>query len=312
MAHGTLPIRQSVRARIDFAASIVQIGKDIVTQVDWNRRQLLASAGVAGIAAASGASLAATRKVERAAGVQLYTLRDSMAEDVETTLQAVAGIGFGEVEFAGYFDRTAKDLRELLTRYELESPSTHVPGSVVREDPNAFVATAAEAGHRYVTIAWMEESLRQSAADWQRWAEDANRLGELCREHGMRAAYHNHDFEFLPIDGIVPFDLLLAETDAELVDFELDFFWVRKAGLDIREVLASAPERFTMAHIKDIDADGNMVDAGAGTINFAAILNDPLAAHIRHPFVEHDRPADPFRTVAIGHQVLKAALGAGT
>ena len=282
-----------------------------MTQIGWNRRQLLASAGAAGIAAASGASMAAAGRAERAAGVQLYTLRDSMAEDVEKTLQAVAGIGFGEVEFAGYFDHTPQEIRALLERYDLESPSTHVPGSVVREDPAAFVATAADVGHRYVTIAWMEESMRQSAADWQRWAEDANRLGELCREHGMRAAYHNHDFEFLPVDGIVPFDLLLAETDADLVDFELDFFWVRKAGYRIREVLAMAPARFTMAHIKDIDADGNIVDAGAGTIDFAAILDDPLAAHIRHPFIEHDRPADPFRTVAIGHQVLKTALETG-
>ena len=81
--------------------------------------------------------------------------------------------------------------------------------------------TAAEIGHDYVTIAWMEEALRQSVSDWQRWAEDANRLGELCRQHGMRAAYHNHDFEFRAIGGVVPFDLLLAETDPGLVDFEL-------------------------------------------------------------------------------------------
>ena len=231
-----------------------------------------------------------------------------MATDVTATLQAVAGIGYREVEFAGYFGHSAKAIRELLGHYGLASPSTHVNGEVVREDASAFVDNAAEIGHDYVTIAWIQEENRQSIADYQRWAEVANRLGEACRQNGMRAAYHNHDFEFQAIGGVMPFDVLLNETDPALLDFELDFFWVRKAGQDIRKVLAMAPERMTLAHIKDMDTSGNMVDVGDGSIDFADILADPVAAAIRHCFVEHDAPPDPFRSVAYSHYALQSIL----
>lgn len=273
-----------------------------------SRRKLLAASAAAGVVVAGGVGTAARAHALRVPGVQLYTLRDSMAKDVATTLQAVAGMGYREVEFAGYFGHTAREIRDMLARFGLTSPSAHVNVSDVLEDPQAVVAEAAEAGHQYVTIAWIEESDRQSIADYQRWADVANRLGEASREHGMRAAYHNHDFEFRPIGGVVPFDILLKETDPALLDFELDFFWVQKAGKDIRKVLAMAPERMTMSHIKDIDADGNMVSVGAGTIDFAGILAEPVAASIRHCFVEHDNPDDPFRSVAFSHYTLKSIL----
>jgi len=273
-----------------------------------NRRQWIKAAGAAGVTLATGMTGMTRAETERVAGLQLYTLRASMAEDVASTLRVVAEIGYREVEFAGYFEHSAQEIRLILSRYGLRSPSTHVPGSVLREDAAAFVATAAEIGHDYVTLAWMEASLRQTASDWQRWAEDTNRLGELCRQHGMRAAYHNHDFEFVEIDGVVPFELLLAETDPALVDFELDFYWAQKAGRDIRDVLAMAGGRVTMAHIKDMDEAGNIADVGAGIIDFHGILHDPVAASIRHAFVEHDTPAAPFHTVTVGYDALKAAL----
>jgi sugar phosphate isomerase/epimerase len=124
----------------------------------------------------------------------------------------------------------------------------------------------------------------------------------------LRLAYHNHDFEFASMQGEVPFDVLLSETDAGLVDIELDLFWVRTAGRDILDVIRQAPERITMSHIKDFDADGNMVDVGKGMIDFAGILGDPAAAAIRHCFVEHDAPPDPFQSVAFSHYSLKSIL----
>lgn len=273
-----------------------------------NRRQLLASAAAAGAVAATGIPSTADAQSKRLPGVQLYTVRDSMAKDVEKTLQAIAGIGYREVEFAGYFTRTAKEIKEMLARLELASPSTHVNGETVQQDPAPFVDLATEIGHDYVTIAYMQPENRQTADDWKRWVEVANRLGEACRKNGIRAAYHNHDFEFQPIDGIVPFELMIAQTDPALLDFEVDFYWVREAGLDIRDVLAMAPERMVLSHIKDRRVDGRMADVGDGTIDFAAILADPAAASIRHCFVEHDIPDDPFRSVAASHQALKKIL----
>jgi sugar phosphate isomerase/epimerase len=279
-----------------------------MTEQTISRRQVFAAAAAAGTVAASGIGMAADAQSPRLPGVQLYTLRDSMAKDVGKTLQAVAGIGYREVEFAGYFTRSAKEIRELLARFDLASPSTHVNGETIQEDPAPFVDLAAEIGHDYVTIAYIQPGNRRSGDDWKRWAAVANRLGEACRANGMRAAYHNHDFEFQAVDGIVPFELLLAETDPGLVDFEVDFYWVREAGRNIREVLAMAPGRMVLSHIKDRHVDGRMVDVGDGTIDFAGILSDPVAASIRHLFVEHDIPDDPFRSVAASHQALAAIL----
>jgi sugar phosphate isomerase/epimerase len=278
-----------------------------MSESTFNRREMFAAA--AGLAAATGCASTASAQTKRVPGVQLYTVRDSMAKDVDKTLQAIAGIGYREVEFAGYFTRSPKEIRDMLERYGLVSPSTHVNGETVADDPNPFVDVAAEIGHDYVTIAYMQEENRRTVDDWKRWAEVANRLGETCRANGMRAGYHNHDFEFRPIDGVIPFEILLNETEAGLLDFEIDFFWATEAGRDVRDVLAMAPGRMSMSHIKDRNVAGHMVDVGDGEIDFAAILADPAAESIRHCFVEHDSPEDPFRTVAASYRVLKSILG---
>ena len=231
-----------------------------------------------------------------------------MATDLEKTLQAIAGIGYQEVEFAGYFGYRPAEVRAVLSRYGLRAPSTHVNGETVQTDPNPFVNLAAEIGHEYVTIAYMQPETRQTADDWKRWAEVANRLGEACRKNGMRAAYHNHDFELQTVDGIVPLELLIEETDPDLFDFEIDMYWVRRAGVAVLDVLRMAPERMTMAHIKDMDPSGEIADVGDGTIDFAGILADPAAASMKHLFVEHDHPQDQFRTVAASYQSLDAIL----
>jgi len=275
-----------------------------------SRRKMLGGSAALSIAALAAPfispAMAATNK--RVPGIQLYTVRAAMATDVAATLQAIAGIGYREVEFAGYFDHSPARIRELLERFGLAAPSTHMDARALRDDPQPLVDAAAAIGHDYVTVAWLRAEDRQTIDDYKSWAEVFNRLGEICRDNGMRVAYHNHDFEFLPLQGRLPFDLLLEETDADLVDFELDFFWARKAGREVLDVIGAAPERFTMSHIKDFDTAGNMVDVGKGTIDFAAILADPAAAAIRHCFVEHDAPADPFQSAAFSHYALRSIL----
>ena len=112
----------------------------------------------------------------------------------------------------------------------------------------------------------------------------------------------------MPIDGQMPYDILLNDTESELVDFELDFYWVRKAEQDVLDILNKAPDRFTMAHIKDMNEQGDYTEVGSGLIDFASILGDKAAAGLRHLFVEHDQPSDPFKSVAISHLALAAML----
>jgi len=255
-----------------------------------SRREMLASSAAMSLAALAGPSisLASTGTQKRVPGV--------------------AGIGYQEVEFAGYGDQSVQQIRRLLDDLDLQSPSSHMDARRLRENAAELIELAAAIGHDYVTIAWLNPEDRQTIDDYKGWAETFNRVGEACRDSGMRLAYHNHDFEFEPLDGQLPFDVLLDETDADLVDFELDFFWVRKAGQDIVPVLNKAPERFTMAHIKDMDTEGEMADVGAGVIDFANILGDEAASGLRHLFVEHDQPADPFKSVAISRLALSSIL----
>jgi sugar phosphate isomerase/epimerase len=279
-------------------------------KLSLSRREMLGSTATLGLAALAApfippASAATTKRVP---GIQLYTVRDAMATDVAETLQAIAGIGYGEVEFAGYFEHTPGQIRMMLERFGLAAPSTHMDARALRDNPQPLVDAAAEIGHDYVTVAWLDPEDRNSLDDYRKWAEVFNRVGEICRSNGLRMAYHNHDFEFAPMQGRVPFDILLEATDPSLVDFELDFFWVVTGGRDILDVIRQAPGRMTMSHIKDFDSAGNMVDVGKGTIDFAAILADPAAAAIQHCFVEHDAPPDPFQSAAFSHYSLKSIL----
>ncbi|MDA0680635.1 MAG: sugar phosphate isomerase/epimerase [Proteobacteria bacterium] len=275
-----------------------------------SRREMLGSSAALGLSTLFTPSIlpAATGTNKRLPGIQLYTVRASMAMDVPGTLRAIADIGYREVEFAGYGDHSAQQIRRLLDNLDLKSPSSHMDARQLRDNSRPLLDTAAEVGHDYVTIAWLSPEDRQTIDDYKRWANSFNQIGELCRKNDLRLAYHNHDFEFMSLGGQVPFDVLLDETDPALVDFELDFFWVRKAGQDITQVLGKAPDRFTMAHIKDMDAQGDMADVGSGVIDFGKILDSKVASGLRHLFVEHDQPSDPFKSVAISHLALASLL----
>jgi len=275
-----------------------------------SRREILGSSAALGLSTLLAPSIlsAATGTDKRVPGIQLYTVRASMATDVPGTLKAIAGIGYREVEFAGYGDHSARQIRRLLDELDLQSPSSHMDARLLRSDPLPLIETAIEIGHDYVTIAFLNPEDRQTIDDYKGWADTFNRIGELCRENGLRLAYHNHDFEFVSLGGQVPFDILLDETDPALVDFELDFFWVRKAGQDIVQVLNKSPDRFTMAHIKDMDEQGDMADVGTGVIAFEDILGNEAAIGLRHLFVEHDQPSDPFKSAAISHLALASIL----
>ncbi len=275
-----------------------------------SRREMLGSSAALGLTvlAPPSISMAANSTRKRIPGIQLYTVRASMATDVPGTLRAIAGIGYREVEFAGYGDHSAPQIRHLLNDLGLKAPSSHMDVRELREDPGQLIETAAEIGHDYVTIAWLNPEDRLTIYDYKGWADSFNDIGEVCRKNGLRLAYHNHEFEFLSLDGQVPFDILLGGTDPALVDFELDMFWVRKAGQDIVDVLNKAPDRFTMAHIKDMDEQGNMADVGSGGIDYEDILGSDAASGLRHLFVEHDQPSDPFKSAAISHLALASML----
>jgi len=242
-------------------------------------------------------------------GLQLYTVRDRMQRDLAGTLAVVGAIGYREVEFAGYFGKSPRQVREAARRARLDPVSTHIPIEMLREDLHGAVEMAAEIGHRYVVLPWLNDKERRSLDGYRALADEMNGFGEAVTSAGLRFAYHNHSFEFEPIDGVVPYDLLLERTDPRWVAMELDLYWVTVGGRQPLEYFEAWPGRFPLWHVKDMGPDGGMVDVGAGHIDFGAIFEHAEQAGMRHYFVEHDQPKDSLATARASYEYLSHLQG---
>lgn len=236
-----------------------------------------------------------------AIGLQLYTIRNVLDTDFRGAMENVAQIGYDEVEFAGYYDRSPENIGALLDDLGLVAPATHVPLPRIREAPDTVIQTAQAIGHEYVVCPYLSEEERTSIDDYRQRAEEFSAFGKRCTEAGLQFAYHNHDFEFTEMDGTRPYDVLLAETDPTHVQMELDLYWVLEAGHSPLDYIGQNPDRYPLCHVKDRSADGEMVSVGDGTMDFATIFSE---ANFQHYFVEHDNPDDPMQSVKTSYRTL--------
>lgn len=252
-------------------------------------------------------------------GVQLYTVRDLMKDDFEGTIAKVAQIGYKEVEFAGYFGRGGKQVREVLDKNGLKAPSTHVQYDELDDKFPSVIDTSKEIGLQYVICPWIPEELRKSPDIWKQAAEKFNKCGEQCKKAGLQFGYHNHWFEFLPTNGKLPYDELLAMCDAKLVIMEMDLCWITTTGTDPVKYFKKYPGRFPLVHVKDVktmpkistggsQSFGDSVDltsVGSGVIDWKRIFAHSGEAGIKHYIVEHDRPKDPIESITASYQYLE-------
>lgn len=242
-------------------------------------------------------------------GLQLYTVRSEMAKDVEATLQRVAAIGYYEVEFAGYFNREPARLRETLDTLGLSSPSTHLGLGALETQWDASVATAKALGHRWLVVASVNDrAALQGVASIKALAARFNAVGRKARDAGLRYAFHNHGAELRPVEGAVPLEILLAETDPALVDFEMDVYWVLQGGGDPLALVTQYPGRFHLVHAKDTSGAPahEMRDVGAGTVDWKTFFALRRTAGVEHVFVEHDQPMEAFASIAASLAFLKS------
>lgn len=255
--------------------------------------QAIASRATAGVAAA-----------RPPIGLQLYTVRALMERDLPGTIAALAEAGVREVEFAGYFDYSPRQLRSLLDVHQLTAPAAHVP---IPRDWSPVLDAAEALGHQWLVVPWVGNDVRATLDGWRRLADQLNEAGRLAQPRGIRVAYHNHDFEFTPTEGQLPLDVLAERVDASLVDFELDLYWAVKAGQDPLALLARMPNRFPLWHLKDAGPAPArlMLDVGAGTIDFASLFAAPNARTLRHAFIEHDEPTAPLASVRASASALQ-------
>jgi sugar phosphate isomerase/epimerase len=258
-------------------------------------------------------------------GLQLYTVRTEMPKDFEGTIAKVAATGYKEVEFAGYFDHSAKEVRAIVDKNGLTAPSTHIGYDLIENKMPETIEVAHVIGHKYIVCPWLDEKQR-NADGWKRAAELFNKAGEASEKAGIQFCYHNHSFEFSPVEGLdgkLAYDFLLGATDPKLVKMEMDLCWISVAGKDPVSYFEKYSGRFPLVHVKDyvndpnatssyagatgsVEFKGRLADAGKGTIDFKRIFAQSEKGGIKHYFVENDDAKTPFEDIKISYDYLNA------
>jgi sugar phosphate isomerase/epimerase len=294
-----------------------------------NRRSFLGTMTAATLLARRFAWAEVQHRIENI-GLQLYTVRDTLKGDFEGTLAKVAAVGYKEVELAGfaqdshgtvtYFDRSPQDLRTILDHHGLSAVSTHVNYKSLSPENFPKVLEASHVlGHKYIVNPWIDEEVRKQPDGWTQVAATFNRVGEQSQKAGFQFGYHNHWFEFLAVDGKLPYDTLLQLCDAKLVQMEMDLCWITVAGGDPLKYFDRYPGRFSLVHVKDVktiprvDTGGaqnfgdtvDLTEVGAGIIEWKRIFAQAKKAGIKHYFVEHDRPKQPIESITASYQYLE-------
>lgn len=233
------------------------------------------------------------KKENKEIGIQLYTLREMLKENFEETLEIVSSIGYSTIEAAGYSDRKfygyyPREYKTILEDFGLTPVSSHAKFSLA--DTSQVVEDTVESGAKYLVYPWLEENQRQTIDDYKRLAEEFNIMGELCKNGGLTFAYHNHAFEFEDKNGVIPYNVLLENTDPEFVSMELDLYWIMRGGFNPKEYFDVFPGRFKLWHVKDMKDTHEMEFApvGEGILNFQAIFRQKEIAGLEYAFVEQD------------------------
>lgn len=276
-----------------------------------SRREFVAGTGAVAAVAALGPRAAEAmswrEKLDRI-GVELYTVRAEMAKDVGGTLARVAQIGYKQVEFAGYFKWEPAQIRATLDANALTSPSVHTAIEILESDFDGQVAAAKVIGHEILIVPSLNTRALTDTAAWKGVAARFNALGAKARDAGLKFAFHNHASEATPLaDGAKPYDILLGETDPKLVNFQMDLYWMIKAGGDPLAYFKSNPGRFISVHVKDATAAPELAmrDVGAGAVDWKAIFAQRAKAGIKYFIVEHDEPKpDAFASIAASYNYL--------
>lgn len=314
--------------------------------IKMNRRTFIETSALA-LAGTAVAPLAHAHAAHNV-GIQLFTIPQRVANDFAGTLKKLSDIGYREVEFFGpypfsspktieswkplaaqlgitknaFYGYSVADVRKLLSDNNLTVPGVHLDLFTLRENLAAAGEALAALGTRYVALpAILNPDERKTLDDYKRLAAEFNRLGEQLARYGLLFTYHNHGYEQSPLDGVVPLDVLLQQTDPRYVAFELDIFWLTAGGGSPIEVLTNHPGRFHLMHVKDASQRvlfaGNggtpdqwmalfpkMADPGAGVFDLKLIIATARARGVQHFFLERDLAPDPDRTLRNSYTFL--------
>ena len=239
--------------------------------------------------------------------LQLYTVRRLAADDLAGTLGAVAAAGYKAVELAGLPETRPGELPRLLNEAGLQVVAAHEGIEGLRDDANAVADRLAEVGCPRVIIPWMPEADRQTVDDVRRFVEALGGFARRFAERDIRFGYHNHNFEFMPLDGTTIWDILLAELPPE-IDLEMDVYWVAVGGRDPVVEIDAAAGRVRLLHMKDraTGPEPHDVPVGEGILPFPEIVEAARSAGVEWYIAEQDEPRDPLHDVARAFRYLES------
>lgn len=254
-------------------------------------------------------------------GLALYTVRNEMGVDAKATLTSVAKIGYQNLEAAGYkdgkyYNMAPEDFKKYLKELHLKPISTH-QSDITIDNADVMFADAKAAGFEYFVVPvppmglfkyYQETQSMGMEGGAENLAKILTTMGKKCEKAGLKLLYHNHDFEFKKDkDGVVVIDYLLEHLDPKYVNFEMDLYWVTKAGADPIAYFNKYPGRFKLWHVKDMDDEGRFAPVGNGNIDFSKILENKELSGMKYYFVEQDRTFDmkPLEAIQISHDGLK-------
>jgi sugar phosphate isomerase/epimerase len=303
-----------------------------------NRRAFLARGGAVAASSLVGFDLSSQQALADgcggpAPGVQLFTVRDALGRDLRAALRQLREIGIVEAELYGLngpdsttlFGLPVRDLKRAFDDNGIRVPASHIGGDLANAAAIGEIARTLDI--EAVIVALPSEFSRnvdgrftmvpaESRAQLDTLVGKLNRVGREYREQGLTFGYHNHHIEFMRVDGVVPYDYLMSNTDPSLVKIELDVGWLATAGLDPVAYLRRHAGRVIACHLKDYDAtiatdvpQRKLVPPGAGTIDFAAVLAAMNETGVRHGFIEVDVSDDALGDVRRGHAHLQALKG---
>ncbi|MEO6174451.1 MAG: sugar phosphate isomerase/epimerase [Flavobacterium circumlabens] len=265
-----------------------------------SRRTFIINSSLATAAVLAVPSFAFTMN-KKEIGLQLYTLREEIPKDIKATLEKVSSAGFTTVETYGFsikdqfWGLSPAELKKILDTNHLKAVSGHYGiGSFLSDGDTAELKAAIAAARilksEYLTIPWIDPPFRKNSEDYKKIAGRLNVAGKMCQDAGLKLAYHNHDFEFEDHNGVTGYEILLKETDKDLVYFEMDLYWVVRAGKDPLHIFKENPGRFKLWHVKDMDKlkPALNTEVGSGSIDFKSIFKEAKLAGMEHFFVEQE------------------------
>jgi len=258
-------------------------------------------------------------------GIQLWSVRELMDEDPLGTLRKLKEIGFDDVELTGgcyndgrFFGIEKSEFKQAVADMGLTMISSHSPGTGRLSDGDRtsmshnwepYCKDVAELGIETVILPYLVKEERQTLDDYKEVIELLDGCSETAQQYGLTMNYHNHDFEFMPIDDVVPYDMMLEQLNPSKVNFEMDHYWVAKAGVSSIDYFKKYPGRFHYWHVKDMDdtEEKFFTEVGTGVIDYPEIFRHAELSGLKHFLVEQDdyKTYDPLTSMEMSHDYLR-------